>query len=84
MSKNNAQINCYESGYGSDSSLEECSREPICPFCKKCISGPRIGMVVHYATKHTERSRQEISKLTTASEMHTFVTVRNRSLHILL
>ena len=84
MSKNNVQINCYESGYSSDSSVEECLTEPICPFCKKCISGPRIGMVVHFATKHTERTRQEISRLTTASEMHTFVSVRNRALHLLL
>jgi hypothetical protein len=84
MSKNIAKINCYESGYCSDSSVESYSGETICPLFKKYISGPRIGMVVHFATKHTERSRLEMSKLTTPSEMHTFVIVRNRTLNLLL
>lgn len=85
MSKINQLAECYESGYSSDSSVEGSTPEKsICQFCRKPISGPRIGMVVHFATNHTEKSRQEISKITKASEMHIFVTVRKRTLSLLL
>ena len=84
MSKIN-QVECYESGYNSDSSVEEFALvNSICQFCQKHISGPRLGMVLHYATNHIEKSRQEISKITRASEMHTFVAVRKRTLSLLL
>ena len=83
MSKVYENVDFYESGYNSDSS-EECTETTLCQFCNKNISGPRLGMVVHYATKHTQTSRLQISKITTASELHTFVIVRKRTLDLLL
>jgi len=74
-----------ESGYGSDfSNGEEKSAKNFCKFCKKCISGPRIGFVVHLGRKHLEKSIVEISKEVKGSEMRQITLIRKRAIDTIL
>ena len=79
---NSSKVNEYgsESGYSSDSSGEECLAANFCPWCDTEIGGPRIGFVVHLGVKHTQQRMLDISKLTTASEMHKIAMVRQRQI----
>ena len=69
-----------ESGYSSDSSTEDLSLGNYYPWCKKDISGPRIGFVVHLGVKHTDQRVIHLSTRLTASEMHKLTSVRYRQL----
>jgi len=71
-----------ESGYSSDDSVTDTKVEigNCCEFCKKIISGPRIGFIVHLATRHTDKPLLEISKNVKGSEMRQIVSARKRTI----
>jgi len=71
-----------ETGYSSDDSIknEKVKIGNCCQFCNQNISGPRIGFVVHLATRHTDRPLVDISKHVKGSEMHQMVLVRKRAI----
>ena len=70
-----------ESGYDSESSVAD--QKPTinhCRYCNKEICGPRIGLVVHLGSIHTDKTLLELSKHLKGSEVHNMLAVRKRTI----
>jgi len=74
-----------ESGYESDAEMNLKKLESTyCQYCRKFITGPRIGFIVHLATRHTDKTLLEISKQVKGSEMQKMVGVRKMTIQRIL
>ena len=60
------------------------AKENYCPFCRKTLAGPRIGLVVHLAMVHTERSLFDCTRVLTSAETTRFVLARKKRIDALL
>ena len=67
-----------ESGYSSDVSSSSNEDGHFCPFCRRHISGPRVGLVIHFGRIHSEKTLHQISQYTKVSGTHKIVKIRNR------
>ena len=81
------KMNKYENESGYDSESSAADGKPTihhCPYCKKGLCGPRIGLVVHLGSVHTDKALLEVSKHLKGSEVHNMLSVRKRTIHRIL